>query len=100
MLFAASEDIAHIFNKHPKGHVHSVFTSSFNLAFGKHLVHIGAVENGVAPFGIGLDQLNATLLTKLLAVNLEVFWDEYSTSLIFPKGISLSLDQSSEVDEP
>ena len=89
--FAASEEITGIFKEHPKGHVHSVFNSSFNLSFGDHLVHIGAVENGVAPFGIGLEQVNATLLTNLLAVDLEVFWDEASASIVFPKGICLSL---------
>lgn len=89
--YAASEEISRILKEHPKGHVHSVFNSSFNLSFGGHLVHIGAVENGVAPFGIGLEQVNATLLTNLLAVDLEVFWDEASTSIVFPKGICLSL---------
>ena len=72
---------------------------AFNLSFGEHLVHIGAVENGVAPFGIGLEQVNATLLTNLLAVNLEVFWDEASASIVFPKGICLSLSQGN-LDKP
>lgn len=89
--FVASEEVSRILNEHPKGHVHSVFNNSFNLSFGEHLVHIGAVENGVAPFGIGMEQVNAALLTKLLAVNLEVCWDEASTSIVFPKGICLSL---------
>ncbi|WP_252504211.1 DUF2877 domain-containing protein [Sporosarcina sp. Marseille-Q4943] len=90
---AASEDISRILEENPKGHVHSVFNTSFNLAFGEHLVHIGALENGLAPFGIGMDQANATLLTKLLAVDLEVVWDETSMSLLFPKGITLSMSQ-------
>ena len=89
--YAASKEITHILKEHPKGHVHSVFNTSFNLSFGGHLVHIGDMENGVAPFGIGLEQVNATLLTKLLAVNLEVYWDEVCTSIVFPKGICLSL---------
>ncbi|MCG7345681.1 DUF2877 domain-containing protein [Sporosarcina sp. ACRSL] len=91
--FVASDDITRIFDKQSKGHIHSVFNTSFNLAFGDHLVHVGAVGNGVAPFGIGMEQGQATLLTKLLAVNSDVYWDERSVSLIFPKGIILSLDR-------
>lgn len=88
---AASNDIHLILKKSPKGYVHSVFNSSFNLAFGEHLVHIGALENGLAPFGIGMDQESSQLLTKLLRVNEKVFWDELSKSIVFPRGISLSL---------
>ena len=61
---AASEDISRILEKNPIGNVHSVFNTSFNLAFGEHLVHIGAVENGLAPFGIGMEQANATATYK------------------------------------
>lgn len=88
---AASNDIHLIMEKSPKGYVHSVFNSSFNLAFGEHLVHIGALENGLAPFGIGMDPESSQLLTKLLRVNEEVFWDDFSKSIVFPKGITLSL---------
>ncbi|MGN7388726.1 DUF2877 domain-containing protein [Sporosarcina sp. SAFN-015] len=88
---SASDEVARIVKTNPKGHVHSVFNTSFNLAFGGQLVHIGALENGLAPFGIGMEQANAHLLTKLLASNLDVSWDETSSSLLFPKGIVLSL---------
>lgn len=90
---AASEDISRILEKNPIGNVHSVFNTSFNLAFGEHLVHIGAVENGLAPFGIGMEQANAQLLTKLVGIDQKVFWDQRSMSLVFPRGISLSLGQ-------
>jgi hypothetical protein len=89
----ASDEVARILITNPKGHVHSVFNTSFNLAFGGQLVHVGALENGLAPFGIGMEQANAHVLTKLLASNLEVSWDETSMSLQFPKGIILSLGQ-------
>lgn len=91
---AASDEVSRILKANPNGHVHSVFNSSFNLAFGGRLVHVGALGNGLAPFGIGLDQANAHLLTTLLAVGLEVVWDEASMSLLFPKGISLSLAEA------
>ncbi|MCM3745570.1 DUF2877 domain-containing protein [Sporosarcina luteola] len=91
---AASDEVSRILKENPNGHVHSVFTTSFNLAFGGHLVHVGALGNGIAPFGIGLDQADAHLLTTLLAVDLEAVWDEESMSVLFPKGISLSLHEA------
>lgn len=89
--FAASDEISRIFTTNPKGHVHSVFNTSFNLSFGGHLVHVGALESGLAPFGIGMEKANAHLLTALVAADLEVYWDSNSMSVQFPKGISLSL---------
>lgn len=88
---AASNDISYLLKKNPYGHVHSVFNTSFNLAFGDHLVHFGALDNGLAPFGIGLETAHAQLLTKLLAANQKVYWDEVSSMLIFPSAIFLSL---------
>ena len=90
---AASDDISRILEKNTKGKVHSVFNNSFNLAFGEQLVHVGAFENGLAPFGIGLEEAHAKLLTKLLVANQEVFWDKRSMSLLFPGGITLSFGQ-------
>ncbi|MDW0117878.1 DUF2877 domain-containing protein [Sporosarcina thermotolerans] len=90
---AASGDIHQILNECPKGRVHSVFNSSFNLAFGEHLIHIGALPNGLSPFGIGLSEEIALFLTKLAHASEEVFWDVRSQSIIFPKGLWLSLNQ-------
>ncbi len=90
---AASDEILRIFKRNPKGHVHSVFNTSFNLSFGGHLVHIGALGSGLAPFGIGMEQSNAHLLTALVAVDLEVYWNMDSMALHFPKGITLTLGQ-------
>lgn len=91
---AASSEVLPILKSNSNGHVHSVFNNSFNLAFGGHLVHIGALGNGIAPFGIGLEQADVQLLTTLLAVDLEVVWDEASMSVLFPKGITLSLAEA------
>lgn len=91
---AASDEISRIFTTNPKGHVHSVFNTSFNLSFGGHLVHVGALKNGLAPFGIGMEQTNAHLLTALVVADLEVYWDRDSMSIRFPKGISLSLGEA------
>ncbi|MFC5588148.1 DUF2877 domain-containing protein [Sporosarcina soli] len=90
---AASEDVSRILDKNPKGKIHSVFTNSFNLAFGEELIHVGAVENGLAPFGMGLDQATAKHLTKLMSVNQAVYWDKRSMSIILPGGIFLLLSQ-------
>lgn len=95
---AASDEVSRILKANPNGHVHSVFTTSFNLAFGGHLVHVGALGNGLAPFGIGLEQAGAHLLTTLLAVDLEAVWDEESMSVLFPKGITLSLGEAKWTD--
>ncbi|MDN4608324.1 DUF2877 domain-containing protein [Sporosarcina highlanderae] len=91
---AASDDLKLILNECPMGRVHSVFNSSFNLVFNEHLVHIGAYENGLAPFGIGLSQEMALLLTKLVRANEEVSWENHSQSIVFPNGISLVLNQA------
>lgn len=90
---AASDEILRILSSNHKGHVHSVFNTSFNLSFGGHLVHVGALGNGLAPFGIGMERANANLLTALVAVDLEVYWNQDSLTLHFPKGITLSLSQ-------
>ena len=66
---AASADIYQILENHPKGTVHSVFTSSFNLVFGGNLIHIGGLEMGLAPFGIGLKQTEAGNLPSLCKGN-------------------------------
>lgn len=90
---AASDDIHRILDEYQKGRVHSVFNSSFNLVFGGHLIHIGALTNGLAPFGIGLSEEIALVLTKLVQANEEVYWDVQSQSIIFPRGFCLALNQ-------
>ncbi|WP_151533947.1 DUF2877 domain-containing protein [Cytobacillus depressus] len=91
---ALSDEIYQIISKNPKGCVHSIFNNSFNLSFGNHLVHIGGVENGMAPFGIALNEKHAQLLTRQITANQTVFWDESSNRLVFTDEISLTLTQA------
>ncbi|ALC88932.1 hypothetical protein AM500_03290 [Bacillus sp. FJAT-18017] len=91
---AASNDIYRILESNPTGCVHSIFTNSFNLYFGGHLVHVGAAENGLSPFGIGLDQNDVQQLLRRINGKQTVVWDSSSNTLIFSEGASLSLEQA------
>ncbi|MGE8206642.1 DUF2877 domain-containing protein [Heyndrickxia sp. NPDC080065] len=88
-----STEIDKILEKNPQGCVHSVFTNSFNLVFGESLVHVGALENGLAPFGIGLNQNDVQKLIGQIRNKQSVSWDKLSRKLVFTEGIILSLNQ-------
>ncbi|WP_342433541.1 DUF2877 domain-containing protein [Neobacillus sp. FSL H8-0543] len=91
LALAASADIYQILEAHPSGTVHSVFTSSFNLVFGGNLIHVGGLEMGLAPFGIGLKQTEAAKLTLLVQREQQVHWNTLSQTLRFTMGISLDV---------
>jgi hypothetical protein len=91
---AASTDILQILEKHPMGTVHSVFSSSFNLVFGGKLIHVGGVEMGLAPFGIGLKQREAVRLTQLVQREQQVSWDLLRGTLRFAGGMLLHVKQA------
>ena len=90
---ATSKIVFQILNDHSNGTVHSVFNNSFNLIFGERMIHIGSVENGVAPFGIGMEHMNAQLLTRQIKGNLPVQWDAFNKQLIIGNKHLLSLNQ-------
>ncbi|WP_053365869.1 DUF2877 domain-containing protein [Bacillus sp. FJAT-27245] len=89
---AFSDEIFRIVERNPRGCVHSIFNNSFNLVFGEHLVHVGAVENGLSPFGIGLNQHDVRQLTLQLRSNQDVAWDLSSNTLFFSDRTSLSFE--------
>ncbi|MBP2077005.1 DUF2877 domain-containing protein [Oceanobacillus polygoni] len=91
---AGSKIVFDIFKVHSNGTVHSIFNNSFNLIFGERMIHIGSVENGVAPFGIGMEHMNAQLLTKQINGNQSVQWDAYNQQLIIGNKYLLSLNQA------
>ncbi|MEH7125200.1 DUF2877 domain-containing protein [Bacillus sp. JJ1773] len=92
--YALSDEIHQIVSNNPKGCVHSIFNNSFNLNFGHHLVHVGGQENGMAPFGIALEQEHVQLLTRQIRVNQTVHWDKLSNRFVFTDGIILALEQA------
>lgn len=87
----ASKEVDHILEEELKGSVHSVFNRSFNLVFGNRLIHIGAKENGMAPFSIGIDQLDAQMLIRKIKPGQTVVWNARSKALHFLSGDVLSL---------
>lgn len=91
---AVSAEVYHILEKEPEGRVHSVFNQSYNLIFGDRLVHIGALDNGLAPFGIGLDQTVSQMLTRKMSVGQPVAWNAHHQTLAFTAGDVLSLQQA------
>lgn len=92
--YALSDGIHSIVSNHPKGYVHSIFNNSFNLSFGHQLVHVGGLENGMAPFGIALEQEHIQMLTRQIRANQTVHWDKLSNRLVFTGGIILALDKA------
>lgn len=66
MHISAQDASSHVFSVMDGcqlGKVHSVFNNSFNLIFGERLVHIGASENGLSPFGLAITGQAAPMLT-------------------------------------
>lgn len=93
-----SEDIPAILKKFQNGNVHSVFNTSFNLIFDEHIVHIGSMENGLAPFGIGLEKLATHQLTQKVQIGMKVTFVPTKNVLIFENGCSLQLSNVSVVN--
>ena len=89
---AVSTDIYQILERYPTGTVHSVFTSSFNLVFGGNLIHVGGLEMGLAPFGIGLKQTEAGRLTLQVQREQPVNWNSSSQTLRFAGAGGMSLN--------
>ncbi len=95
---SVSKEIYHILGEKATGSVHSVFNRSFNLIFGNDLIHIGAAENGMAPFGIGIGQMDAQMLIKKAVPGQPVVWHGKSKTLHFSGGEILSLQSASSAD--
>lgn len=91
---AVSAEVFHLLQEKNTGMVHSVFNQSFNLAFGERLVHIGALDNGLAPFGIGLGYADAQMLTKKVKNGQSVAWDKRNYQFVFLSGETLSLQHA------
>lgn len=79
-----------------EGIIHSVFNSSFNIQFGDRLIHIGPIENGLAPFGIGLNNQDAIELTRIVKEHEQVKWDINSKCLYFKNGCNLELKSAEQ----
>lgn len=83
--------VLHILNDKLTGVVHSTFTNSFNIIFDNEIIHIGATEKGIAPFGIGMSGIDAQRLTKKVSIGEPVSWDKDSQKIVFNHLTSLSL---------
>src|SRR5699024_1888127 len=86
---AASEVVFQILKKSGKGMVHSIFTNSFNVRCAGRLIHIGIIENGLAPFGIGLPRAEAVYMARRLGIGDQLVWHEATNTLIFTRGVSI-----------
>lgn len=93
-----SAGIYRILEKEPAGSVHSVFNTSFNLIFGEKLVHVGALDNGLAPFGIGLEQMDSQMLTRKMKQAESVTWNASDNILRFAGGEILMLKRAVTTD--
>ncbi|MEN1967424.1 DUF2877 domain-containing protein [Lentibacillus sp. N15] len=95
---AVSTNVFPIVQETPIGSIHSVFANSFNLIFGERLVHIGSMENGLAPFGIGIQPNDASSFIRFVRRDQHVMWNQSSNSLLFDGGISLALDHAQHMN--
>ncbi|WP_181884367.1 DUF2877 domain-containing protein [Neobacillus piezotolerans] len=91
---ASSEEVYKILKSNPIGCVHSIFNNSFNLAFDKYLIHVGPVENGLSPFGIGMDRNHVLQLIRRISNKQEAVWDVASKTIEFSEGASISLQRA------
>ncbi|ALX48483.1 DUF2877 domain-containing protein [Lentibacillus amyloliquefaciens] len=89
--FVVSDRVDHILQHHTSGKVHSLFDTSFNLLFGKRLIHVGVYENGMAPFGIGLNRQSSVRLRRSIQQAQKVIWDSGSKGFVFGGGATLTL---------
>lgn len=80
------------------GSVHSVFNTSFNLSFGERLVHIGALENGLSPFGIAIQEQQARMLVRLVRQGERVSFDFPGNRILLPRGLAILLQHSERLD--
>ncbi|MBY7144193.1 DUF2877 domain-containing protein [Virgibacillus sp. NKC19-3] len=92
-------EVDRILRENPKGITHSIFTNSFNLLFGDKIVHIGALENGIAPFGIGVDRFDVRQLIQQISLGQYVHWNRCDNRLFFfTSAMSLKLEQAQVSD--
>src|SRR5699024_4308830 len=72
----------------------SIFTNSFNVRCAGRLIHIGIIENGLAPFGIGLPRAEAVYMARRLGIGDQLVWHEATNTLIFTRGVSILLNDA------
>ncbi|WP_010530300.1 DUF2877 domain-containing protein [Lentibacillus jeotgali] len=95
---SVSDCVDQILQRQRSGMVHSVFDSSFNLVFGKRLIHIGVYTNGVAPFGIGLDRQASRHLRRSIQQAERVVWNTEAQAFMFASGASLTLGHATRTN--
>ena len=88
-----SATVYQILDKNTKGTVHSVFNNSFNLIFGERIIHIGSVENGIAPFGIGMNHSKAKQLTMQIKREQSAVWDAVNQQVLIGNKHYLKLNK-------
>lgn len=93
-----SKEIYCILGEKSTGSVHSIFNRSFNIMVNDRMIHMGASENGMAPFGIGIDQLDAQMLIRKLRLGQTVQWNTRSQALHFMSGDVVSLRSATVTD--
>lgn len=87
-----SQHVQEILKTEGSGVIHSVFNSSFNVQFGECLIHVGPIENGLSPFGIGMSSDDAKRLIGHLTQNDTVAILPQKKTLQFSKNQRLSLE--------
>src|SRR5699024_2833884 len=91
-----SQHVQEILKTEGSGVIHSVFNSSFNVQFGECLIHVGPIENGLSPFGIGMSSDDAKRLIGHLSQNDTVAILPQKKTLQLYENQRLSLEHSQE----
>lgn len=91
LVQSISQPVFEILNQSKQGQVHSVFNTSLNLIFDEHLIHIGGFENGLAPFGMAVEDGLAKLLAQHAKQGMPVRYHSGGKCLQLKNGIVLRL---------
>jgi len=95
---AASTHVFPVMDQFQNGEVHSVFNNSFNLMFGERLIHIGAIEQGLSPFGIAVHGSIAAELTACIRQEKTAVWSAERGELAIGKSAVIHTDQAKKHD--
>lgn len=95
---AASTHVFPVMDQFPNGDVHSVFNNSFNLMFGNRLIHIGAIEQGLSPFGIAVQGSKAADITACIRHEKNAVWNAEQGVLLIGKSAVIHTVQAEKHD--
>lgn len=94
-----SNYLPHILYENSVGNIHSVFQTSFNLAFHDKLVHVGSLGTPVSAFGVNIPSNSLQQLFKRISAGNSVQYEDGKIKINTSNHeATIKLDRLSEVD--